>query len=362
MTYYAQTMPGVEEIAWLEIRDRLKNAHFQRYLFAKEQNGIVVFDYSGPAPDLLRLRTTEDVFSQIAFTDDLTRLRRDLRAIGELVEKSESVGRAVNDYLRIRRFSAPPTFRVISRQYGKFEYTRKELTATLWRALKARYPRWTPVADDAQVEFWANELGSQFLLGARLSDRTMRHRFERKVELPAALRPSVAAAMVLLTEPRPDDIFLDPMAGSGTILYERMQAGPYARLLGGDIDPERVDAARKNVRGSRRKPGAGDTSQPDIRQWDARQLPLDTASVDKVATNLPFGKQLGRDAPPARLYPAVLAELERVVRPGGRIVLLSSEFDLIKETVRQHPRLSITTGYSVAVLGVWGRIYIVDVG
>ncbi len=361
MIYYAQTMPGVEEIAWLEIRDRLRGAHFQRYLFAREQNGIVVFDYAGPAQDLLRLRTTEDVFSQIAYHDDLTRLRRDLRLLGELVEKSEGTGRAVNDYLRIRRFSAPPTFRVISRQYGKFEYTRKELTATLWRSLKARYPRWTPVADDAQVEFWANLLGSQFLLGARLSDRTMRHRFERKVELPASLRPSVAAAMVLLTEPGPDDIFLDPMCGSGTILYERMQAGPYGRVLGGDIDPERVDAARKNVRGNRKKPGAADRSQPDIRQWDARQLPLDTASVDKVVTNLPFGKQLGRDITPERLYPAVLAELERVVRPGGRIVLLSSEFDLIKESVRARPRLSITTGYSVAVLGVWGRIYIIDV-
>ena len=361
MIYYAQTMPGVEEIAWLEIRDRLRGAHFQRYLFAREQNGIVVFDYAGPAQDLLRLRTTEDVFSQIAYHDDLTRLRRDLRLLGELVEKSEGTGRAVNDYLRIRRFSAPPTFRVISRQYGKFEYTRKELTATLWRSLKARYPRWTPVADDAQVEFWANLLGSQFLLGARLSDRTMRHRFERKVELPASLRPSVAAAMVLLTEPGPDDIFLDPMCGSGTILYERMQAGPYGRVLGGDIDPERVDAPRKNVRGNRKKPGAADRSQPDIRQWDARQLPLDTASVDKVVTNLPFGKQLGRDITPERLYPAVLAELERVVRPGGRIVLLSSEFDLIKESVRARPRLSITTGYSVAVLGVWGRIYIIDV-
>lgn len=360
MTYYAQTMPGVEEIAWLEIRDRLKDAHFQRYLFAKEQNGIVVFDYPGPAHDLLRLRTTEDVFSQIAFFDDLTRLRRDLRTIGEVVEKSEGVGRAVNDYLRIRRFSAPPTYRVISRQYGKFEYTRKDLTATLWRALKARYPRWTPVADDAQVEFWANELGSQFLLGARLSDRTMRHRFERRVELPAALRPSVAAAMVLLTEPQPGEVFLDPMCGSGTILYERLQAGAAGRILGGDIEPERVDAARKNVRGSRKKPGAGN-SGPDIRQWDARKLPLDDASVDKVATNLPFGKQLRASEQPAKLYPPVLAELERVVRPGGRIVLLTSEYDLLKETVRQRPRLTITTGYSVAVLGTWGRIYIIDV-
>lgn len=89
MTYYAQTMPGVEEIAWLEIRRRLKDAHFQRYLFAKEQNGIVVFDYPGPAAELLRLRTTEDVFMQIAYHNDLTRLRRDLKGIHELIASSE---------------------------------------------------------------------------------------------------------------------------------------------------------------------------------------------------------------------------------------------------------------------------------
>jgi len=360
MPYYAQTMPGVEEIAWLEIRKRLKDAHFQRYLFAKEQNGIVVFDYSGPAADLLKLRTTEDVFMQIAYHDELTRLRRDLRGLHDLIANSETFGRAVNDYLRVRRLSAPPTYRVISRQYGKFEYSRKDLTATVWRSLKERYPRWTPVADDAQIEVWANLLGSQLLIGMRLSDRTMRHRFERKVELPASLRPSVAAAMVFLTDPQPGDVFLDPMAGSGTILYERQQAGKFAALLGGDIDPERVDAARKNVRGTRKKPTAGD-KLPDIRQWDARHLPLEDASVDKIATNPPFGKQLRGAQTPAKLYPPILAELQRVVRPGGRIVLLTSEYDLIKEEVRKLPRLTITTGYSVAVLGVWGRIYIIDV-
>ena len=355
MTYYAQTMPGVEEIAWLEIRKRLHGAHFLRYLFAEEQNGIVVFDYAGSAADLLRLRTVEDVFMQVAFHDKLSPLRRDLRTIGEIIATSEGFGRAVNDYLRIRRFSGPPSYRVISRQYGKFEYSRKDLTETVWRALKQRYPRWSPVADDAQVEVWANLLGTTLLIGMRLSDRAMRHRFERQVELPASLRPSVAAAMIFLTDPQPDDIFLDPMAGSGTILYERMQAGPAAGLLGGDIDPERVQAARKNLR------PAGKRAAPDVRQWDARQLPLDDASVDKVATNPPFGKQLGKDMSPKQLYGPLLAELQRVVRPGGRIVLLSSEYDLIKEEVRKLPRLTITTGYSVAVLGVWGRIYIIDV-
>ena len=93
-----------------------------------------------------------------------------------------------------------------------------------------------------------------------------------------------------------------------------------------------MDAARKNVRGGRKKPGPDTPSAPDIRQWDARKLPLDDASIDKVACNLPFGKQLRASENPAKLYPPVLAELERVVRPGGRIVLLSSEYDPVSYT------------------------------
>ncbi len=171
-------------------------------------------------------------------------------------------------------------------------------------------------------------------MGLRLSDRgEPRHRFERKVELPASLWPSVAAAMVLLTEPAAEDVFLDPMCGSGTILWERTKAGPYAQILGGDIDTERVDASRKNVRDHK----GGRLPNLEIRQWDARELPLEDNSVDKVATNLPFGKQITGGGP-ARLYPQVLAELARVVRPGGRIVLLSSEYDLVKEQVRTLPQ------------------------
>lgn len=357
MINYAQTMPGIEEIAWLEIRNRFPKDRLLRTLFAKEQNGIVVFDHDGMPGELLSLRTTEDVFMQAAFLPDMARTHRDLPRITETVAKSEEVGRVVNDFLRWRKFSSPPTYRVIGRQYGKFGYGRRDLITAVLRGLKQRYPRWTPVADDAQVEVWANLLGSQFLLGLRLSDRGMRHRFERRTELPASLRPSVAAAMVLLTEPMADDVFMDPMAGSGTILWERAQAGPYARILGGDIEPERVEAARKNVRDRR----GGRLPELEIRQWDARHLPLEDNAIDKVATNLPFGKQISGGGGPARLYPQVLAELARVVRPGGRIVLLSSEFDLVKEQVRALPNLTITTGYSMAVLGQWGRIYIIDV-
>ncbi len=356
-TYYAQTMPGVEEIAWLEIRERLNTPVFQEYLFAKEQNGIVLFSYDGSLDKLLQLRTTEDVFLEALSQKSVSRGRQDLNHISTLVQKSDAFGRAANTILRYRKFSHPPTFRVVSRKYGKHQYRRKDFEIAVLRGIQARYPRWTPVADDAQVEIWANLLGSRLLIGLRLSDRSMRHRHIKKVDLPASLRPSLAAAMVFLTQPEAQDIFLDPMCGSGTILLERLQFGPSQEILGGDIESDRVDATRQNMP----KPRKGRKKRTiSIRQWDVRQLPLDDSSIDKVATNLPFGKQIGSRQQLDSLYSSVFAELERVVRPDGRIVVFSSEFDLVKSCVRLRPHLRIVTGYSVATLGQWGRIHIVQ--
>ena len=356
LTYYAQTMPGFEEIAWLEIRDRFPEASFGEYLYAKEQNGILVFDYAGKVDSLLELRTTEDVFLQAINKTRMSRVKGDLSQINHLVSKGESFGQAMNNLMRWRQFSGPPTYRVISRKYGQHQYRRKDLESAVFYGLQSRYPRWRPVTDGGQVEIWANLLGSHLLIGLRLSNRSMRHRYKKKVELPASLRPSMAAAMVHLTAAQPGDVFLDPMCGSGTILLERMHASPYKKILGGDIDERRVEAARQNL--PKRRKGRKE-GQISIRQWDARNLPLENGSVDKVATNLPFGKQIASRQDLEALYSGLFTELARVVVPGGRIVLLSSEYDLIKQLMRQQPNLEILSGYSMATKGVWGRIYVV---
>lgn len=347
--FYAQTMPGVEEIAWLEIRDRLQGSHFVSKHFAKDQNGIVVFRYDGNPNDVLKLRSAEDVYWQALYVEKMARQKRVLGEIHDMVATGEAVGRAVNQYLRYRKFSKPPTYRVISRLYGKYPYRRKEFELAVLKGLNKRYPRWMPVTDDAEIEIWANLLGSTLLIGLRISDRTMRHRYEKE-ELPASLRPSVAGAMVYLTDPQPNDVFFDPMCGSGTILLERKAFGKYRRLLGGDVDESRVGVARRNVKGR----------NVTIDTWDATDLPLNTYAVDKVAVNLPFGKQIGDpDSLPA-LYNQTFAQLARVVKPNGRLVVLSSEYDLVKEAIRLQPKLTLQTGYSIAVLGQWGRIYIID--
>jgi 23S rRNA G2445 N2-methylase RlmL len=157
--------------------------------------------------------------------------------------------------------------------------------------------------------------------------------------------------MVWLTHPDPTDVFVDPMCGSGTILAERMLAAPYAEVRGGDLAAQSVKATLQNLN-TPHKPF-------HVQAWDARDLPLAAASVDKLAANLPFGKQIGSPAEIRRLYPAFFRELSRVLKPGGLATVLSSEYELIKTTLRREPQLEIQTGYSIATLGQWGRLYII---
>lgn len=358
-TYYAQTMPGIEDIAWLEIKSQLNRPKFQNKLFAKEQNGIVLFNYEGLPQDLLQLRTAEDVFL-LAYEDEaLTKGWNDLYELTKRIARSRPFSEAVDALMGFHR-SQPQgtetTYRVISRLHGRFEYRRIDLARSVEKGIKAKYPHWKLVPDNARIEIWVNALGSHLVIGLRLSDRTMRHRFKREREQKASLRPSVAAAMVHLSDPQPDDIFLDPMCGSGTILMERRLTNDFAQLLGGDIERQRALTTNANLSRQRRE----QRDNIKICQLDAKRIPLATASVSKIVSNLPFGKQIGTKRQIERLYPKLFKEFERVLKPSGKAIILSSEFELVKTAVRTTPTFNILTGYSIAVLGQWGRIYIIQ--
>uniref|UniRef100_A0A7S4BBR4 Ribosomal RNA large subunit methyltransferase K/L-like methyltransferase domain-containing protein n=1 Tax=Chrysotila carterae TaxID=13221 RepID=A0A7S4BBR4_CHRCT len=62
----------------------------------------------------------------------------------------------------------------------------------------------------------------------------------------------------------------------------------------------------------------------ELMQGDARRLPLLDESVDAVICDLPFGRMHGSEEENVTLYPAVVHELARVLRKGGKAVLLTN--------------------------------------
>lgn len=353
--YYVHTLPGVEPIAWDEISARFPGASYGSRKLVPEKNGLLLFRSDAHPQDLLDLRCAEDLFFVAARGFKVASGPQGLRQIYAAVRSSKEVRNALATWEDVYgELEFPATFRVVVRETGDTRLMRADIGRAASDAVLDGWPgRWRQVPEEADIELWVNLLGEELLCGLRLSRADMRHRDYKQRHLPASLRPSIAAAMVFLTRPAANDVFLDPMAGAGTILLERAAAGPFEQLLGGDNSNEALDALEANTRGLR--------GNIRLRAWNARTLPLDDMSIDKAAVNLPFGRQLNSGENLRALYTDVLAELVRVLRPGGTFVALTSDTAALESALRANPALNNIKRYPVNILGVDATITVLKV-
>ncbi|HZO73794.1 MAG TPA: methyltransferase domain-containing protein [Ktedonobacteraceae bacterium] len=320
--FYSMTMPGLETLAFSEVRARVPDAKLVKFA-----RGMALFEAKEP-DELLELRTVEDVFSCLTHVKGL-RYGPDALRVIHSATLNANITSALTLWRRVHMGAQPKTWRVVSQMSGAYNFRRKDAGQTVGDALRRAMPRTLhQVEDHADLEFWLWLNDHEMLLGLRLSEAAMRHRLYKREHLPASLRPTVASAMSWLSRPTPEDIVLDPLCGAGTIIIERALLAPYDRLIGGDIRDEAVAMARKNARSAE--------VIATWRSWDARALPLDKASVTRIITNLPFGKQIGAPEENERLYAAVIHEFERVLSPDGLMVTLTSEDRLWEGNLRDH--------------------------
>jgi tRNA (guanine6-N2)-methyltransferase len=323
---YAVVQPGLEAIAAEEIEERLGGE------VKKTNAGIVVFRAAEIDHSLLHLRTTEDVFLLAWGTDQLTYRAEDLDKIRRWTERNADWDRLLRLHHGIRpKPKGKPTYRLVVQMTGHHGYRRVDARKALARGLAGKLPAsWPHVEENAAVEIWLTIHAAVAVCGVRLSDRSMRHRTYKAEHLPASLRPTVAAAMVRLAEIKPHHTVVDPLCGAGTILAEVLsearEGGKRVMVLGGDLEREAVRSATANLRR---------LGEAHLTRWDARRLPLADQSVDRLVSNLPFGIQIGEPEEIGPLYRRLLPEFDRVLRPGGRAVLLVADPGTVKSVVRK---------------------------
>ncbi|HEV3120030.1 MAG TPA: methyltransferase domain-containing protein [Gemmataceae bacterium] len=324
---YAMVFPGLEAIAEEEIAADLHGD-------VKRSSGeIVVFRVPEIDAALLQLRTVEDVFLLAWGTDKLSRRATDLERIRRWTSHDADWNRLLSIHHTIRpKPKGKPTYRLVTQMTGEHGYRRTDARKALAEGLSGKLPAsWRHAEEDAAVEIWLTIIGGTAVCGVRLSDRTMRHRKYKLEHLPASLRPTVAAAMVHLADIKPGEVVLDPMCGAGTILAEALAWARHCnvrlgRVVGGDIEKSALRAAEPNLRR---------LGEVTLTRWDARALPLADQSVDRIVCNPPFGKQLASPEEIGPLYGDALADWNRVLRPGGRAVLLVSDRAALREAAER---------------------------
>jgi ubiquinone/menaquinone biosynthesis C-methylase UbiE len=186
----------------------------------------------------------------------------------------------------------------------------------------------------------------------RLTPRPLATRPWRVRNMPGALDATVAHAMILLTRPRPEDVFLNIACGSGTFLIERATACPARRIIGCDISATAREMARENI-------AASDVAERiELHAWDARMLPLPAGSVDAACCALPFGHHIGSHAENVALYPVLFAEVARVAQSRAAFAAVTTEVRLTTTILENQRAWVMERILSIGLNGLFPRIFV----
>lgn len=109
----------------------------------------------------------------------------------------------------------------------------------------------------------------------------------------------------------PDESVLEVAVGTGVAFRELLRRHPRGRNVGIDL----TDAMLRRAREKAKRSGA----TYELLQADARALPFDDASFDVVMSNNMLG------VVPSDMVRPILAEILRVLRPGGRFVTVTMQ-------------------------------------
>ena len=219
-------------------------------------------------------------------------------------------------------------------------------------------------ADDAHLNLAIrrSSSGDGWEVLVRLSPMPLSARTWRVCNRPDALNATIAHAMVVLPGHSGDDRFLNLGCGSGTLLIERAAAGPFARAVGLDIDPEAIACTQRNLS------AAGTLHKVELLRGDIHSPPLPDRSFDTAVADLPFGMLANTDVGLDRLYEAALREAARLVVEDGSFTVITARRKLFEDTLARHAeswkrtaevplRVSFHRGYIAPSVYLLRRVY-----
>ncbi|MFC1609636.1 arsenite methyltransferase [Myxococcota bacterium] len=130
---------------------------------------------------------------------------------------------------------------------------------------------------------------------------------------------------VAFAEVRAGEVVLDLGSGAGIdLLLAAQKVGPSGRVIGVDMTDDMIDRARANIE-------AANLENVEVRKGIIEQLPVEDSSVDWVISNCVINLSPEKDL--------VFAEIARVLKPGGRMLVSDIVVEDLPDWIRQSAAL-----------------------
>ncbi|MET1159381.1 MAG: THUMP domain-containing protein [Thermoprotei archaeon] len=312
--------PGIEDIAAGEV--------------LAELGGSVEYEYmSGHVYQCVKSPRYERIYG----------LRSINRAF--LLLYKSSIGRKIQDlvgfredlytHLResnIEEYVSPLTsFAVDTERIGEHEFTSMDISRIVGSVIQGvveaktgRKPRVDLRKPSVIIHVFIKD--TQVVLGVSLTGPYSMHRRGYRVyDHPAALKPTLAYAMLTLSGTRDGNAILDPMCGGGTIPIEARLFHEDVSVYCFDKNPKYIEMAKRNAM------AAGVYELITFRVWDARRLhEAGTSDIDHIISNPPYGLRFGDPHVIRSLYRDFISSAVRVLSNSGRLTIITTEYTYVR--------------------------------
>src|SRR5262245_17701032 len=299
--------------------------------------------------ELTQLGSPDDVFIEVGRIQDVHHTRDGLVTLAAGVTRLPLI-EAVRDLGLIRDIARDFSFDVIASFLGRRNYNRTEIEDTVGQAMAVqlgrRYVQHAASSAKVMDVSWRVHIRDrEAIVGLRLASGPLHRRPYKLKSGPGSLHPPVAFSMAALADLQPGSLVIDPCCGAGTILIEAQKLQSDALVIGSDIDVAAIKASREN---SRRANVA-----PRLLVADAGRLPYQRGSVDRVISNLPWGRAVQPSSTLRQEPERFLEEIGRALAHNGRAVLLRAANDAAQESsTLTAPKLE----FRIRLFGRWSTI------
>ena len=248
-------------------------------------------------------------------------------------------------------FTPRSTFRVITSMANQLV----SLDSNIMQMLEGRITEATglrPNRSKPDFEFWLAQRSEGY---GFFSFRLSHHKAYDKSLKKGELRPELANILCRLSDPSPDELFLDPFCGSGAIAIQRAKSFGPVLVISSDKDEQNVNSLKERVKelGLRRR--------IVVRCDDALHLTrYEDHSIHKIVTDPPWGHFVGTDMPIGEFYSAMLSEFVRLLRPGGRLVILTAETGTMDMAIEHCEQITISRKFNILMSGKKATVYVLD--
>ena len=205
MEFFATTTPGIEDLACREVEKLILGKAFldvAKVFFQAEIKSVYLLNLKASMLNKIFIMLCRGKFAQLR---DLYSLSRHVD-YGWIIDKSQS-------------------FAVRSERIGTHNFTSMDVSRVIGQAVIDSYQEAYKVRlkvnlDNPDVEIYALVRNDEFVLGVNTTGRSLHKRGYRVYDHPAALKPTIASAMLEIAGWPPREGLIDPMCGGATIPIE----------------------------------------------------------------------------------------------------------------------------------------------